>query len=211
MLKRVVLIAVLVLAAVLAAAAFLRVPSLLRDDRPPLAEAPAPSDPAAGRSGGLADFTAIDPPRLAPDTPFLDAAGRERTLADFRGRVVLLNLWATWCGPCVEEMPALDRLQARLGGEDFTVLALSQDRDGAARVEPFYREHGLAALEIYLDPQNRLMRALGAHGLPTTLLIDREGRIRRLLLGPAAWDAPEAVALIEAYIRESGSAEATGS
>src|SRR3989304_5648179 len=102
----------------------------------PGARARAPPHPAGG---AVARFPPTDPPRPASDAAFEDGAGRRLTLADFRGRVVLLNFWATWCGPCVVEMPSLDRLQARLGGADFTVVALSQDRgggEGGAAVSP---------------------------------------------------------------------------
>jgi thiol-disulfide isomerase/thioredoxin len=125
-------------------------------------------------------------------------------LSDFAGRVVLLNLWATWCAPCVREMPTLDRLQAELGGPDFEVVALSSDRAGAAAVEPFFRTHGLSRLGVYLDPQGEATRALGTRGLPTTVLIDREGREVGRLEGVAEWDSPEAKALIRAYIDRKG-------
>jgi thiol-disulfide isomerase/thioredoxin len=151
-------------------------------------------------TGAVADFTPIDPPRPAPQRGFVDGAGNPVSLADFRGQVVLLNFWATWCAPCVEEMPSLDRLQATLGGRGFTVVALSQDFDGAAKVPPFYEKLGLAHLDIYLDPKGETMRGFSVQGLPTTILIDREGRAVGALTGPAEWDSPEAVALIEHYL-----------
>lgn len=160
----------------------------------------APLDGAAGPAKGLADFTVIDPPRPAPQTVFADGEGHAVTLADFRGRVVLLNLWATWCAPCVEEMPALDRLQAALGGEDFTVVALSLDRKGAEVVRPFYDKLGLEHLAIHTDDGNKMVAALGVRGLPSTVLIDRGGMIVGMLEGAAAWDSPEAQALIGAEI-----------
>ena len=167
--------------------------------------APPPVAPGAPAVGAVAHFTPIDPPRPASDLAFEDGAGRRLTLADFRGRVVLLNFWATWCGPCVVEMPSLDRLQARLGGADFTVVALSQDRGGAEVVAPFYRRLGLAGLGVYLDPLNRVARAFAVQGLPTTIILDRQGRAVGALEGPAEWDSPEAMALVERFMGEKSS------
>jgi thiol-disulfide isomerase/thioredoxin len=139
-------------------------------------------------------------PRDLLSPPFVDGAGRDLTLADFRGRVVLLNVWATWCGPCRAEMPTLDALQARLGGADFHVLPLSIDRAGLGPVRRFYDEIGIRHLELYLAEDIRAMRAFAVIGLPTTLLIDREGREIGRLTGPAEWDSPEAIAQFETVI-----------
>lgn len=141
-----------------------------------------------------------DAPRELLSPPLTDGDGRALTLADSRGRVVLLNVWATWCVPCREEMPTLDRLQARLGGEDFQVLPLSVDRAGLEPVRRFYEEIGIRHLGQYLAEDLRAMLALGVIGLPTTLLIDREGREIARLVGPAEWDSPEAVAQFETVI-----------
>ncbi len=141
-------------------------------------------------------------PRVpAPDLAFVDAEGKERSLAEFRGKLVLLNLWATWCAPCVREMPSLQRLQARLGGDRFTVLALSQDRGGLGQVQQFYATQSLKGLDIYVDKTMAAARAVKAPGLPTTLLIDPDGREIGRLVGGAEWDAPEAVAYIEWYLK----------
>lgn len=161
---------------------------------------PAQAQPPVGPE--MADFTLIQPPRPAPETGFTDESGETVKLADLRGRVLLVNLWATWCAPCVEEMPALDALQAKLGGKDFQVLTVSTDRGGAKQVRPFYEKHGLKRLAIYLDPKTALTRALGAKGLPTSILIDREGRMVGQLVGAAAWDSPDAIALIRHYIEQ---------
>lgn len=144
----------------------------------------------------------LDQPRDLLSPPFVDGDGRNLTFADFRGRFVLLNIWATWCVPCREEMPTLDALQARLGGEDFQVLPLSIDRAGLPVVRRFYEEIGLQNLGIYLADSTRAMIALGALGLPTTLLIDRAGKERGRLVGPAQWDSPEVVAQIQTLIGE---------
>jgi thiol-disulfide isomerase/thioredoxin len=129
------------------------------------------------------------------------------SLADLRGKVVLLNIWATWCAPCRREMPTLDRLQAEIGGPDFEVVALSIDRKGLPVVKEFYEELGLQEVGIYVDPSGKASRELSALGVPTTLLIDREGNELGRLAGPAEWDSPEMVSFIRGYIeRQSGAA-----
>lgn len=150
--------------------------------------------------GALGPFVAHQSPAPAPDLAFTGGDGKPLTLADFKGRIVLLNLWATWCGPCVEEMPALDRLQARRGGRDFAVVALSVDRQGRSLVEPFLEKLGVRNLAMYLDTGNAAMRALNIRGLPTTLLIDRDGREIGRMEGSASWDSPGAEALIRFYV-----------
>ncbi len=143
-----------------------------------------------------------DKPREILSPPFIDAEGRDLTLADFRGRVVLLNIWATWCVPCREEMPTLDALQEKLGGDDFHVLPLSIDRAGMKVVRRFYEEIGIRHLDMYLAEDIRAMLAFAVIGLPTTLLIDRQGRERGRLVGPADWNSPEVMAQIQNLINE---------
>jgi len=131
-----------------------------------------------------------------------------RNLADFKGKVVLLNIWATWCGPCRNEMPALDRLQAGLGGSDFEVVALSIDRGGMDAVRKFFADIGIGTLAMYLDSSGQALRTLSALGLPTTLLIDREGREIGRLIGPADWDSPEMVEFVRCVVARSDAATA---
>ena len=135
----------------------------------------------------------------APQEPVIGPDGAEMTLADFRGRVVLLNFWATWCAPCVREMPSLDRLQAALGPEGLTVVAVSEDRQ-RERAASFLVEHDLDNLELYHDPRGKLARTMKLRGLPATFLLDRSGRILGSLHGPAEWDSDEAKALIGWYL-----------
>ena len=132
-------------------------------------------------------------PKAIPELRFVDATGRAQTLADFRGKVVLLNVWATWCEPCREEMPTLDRLQARLGGDRFQVVALSVDQQGVSIARKFYDEFAIKALALYVDPTARAAFTLNAPGLPVTLLVDRNGREIGRHLGAVKWDAPEVV------------------
>jgi thiol-disulfide isomerase/thioredoxin len=131
------------------------------------------------------------PARPVVAIDFNDADGRSRSLADFNGKIVLLNLWATWCVPCRKEMPALDRLQASLGGPDFEVVPLSIDRGAIATIRKFYDEIGIRHLGMYADVSGQSIRWIRAMGLPTTLLVDRAGREIGLVIGPAEWDSPE--------------------
>ncbi|RXG91102.1 TlpA family protein disulfide reductase [Bradyrhizobium zhanjiangense] len=130
-------------------------------------------------------------PRPVAAVQFSDEEGRPRSLADFKGKVVVLNLWATWCVPCRKEMPALDRLQATLGGAELEVVPLSVDRGGHEAVRKFYSEVTIRNLAVYTDPSGQALRAVGAIGLPTTLIIDRAGQEVGRALGPAEWDSPE--------------------
>lgn len=139
-------------------------------------------------------------PRELPSLTFVGGDGTAQTLADFRGRIVLLNVWATWCVPCREEMPTLDRLQARLGGADFHVLPLSIDSAGLDAVRRFYEEIGISHLSMYLAEHMSAISPLAVVGLPTTLLIDREGREIARRVGPAEWDSPEAISQFETAI-----------
>ncbi len=139
---------------------------------------------------------------------FEDADGQPRSLADFRGKIVLLNIWAAWCGPCRKEMPTLDRLQTALGGADFEVVALSIDRRTEA-VRKFFTDVGIQKLTMYLDSSAKVTRQIGAVGLPTTLLIDREGREIGRLIGPAEWDSPDIAAFISCVIAASDAAHSS--
>lgn len=160
---------------------------------------PSPEAFPAPDSGGFS-FNTYDEPRPVPRVPFTDGDWRELTLEAFRGKAVLLNIWATWCVPCREEMPTLDRLQAKLGGPDFQVVALSIDQEGIFAVKKFYEELGLESLDIYVDESMRAPSLLGVIGIPATLLIDREGREIGRKLGPAEWDGAEAVAEIRRHL-----------
>jgi thiol-disulfide isomerase/thioredoxin len=144
-----------------------------------------------------------EPEALAP-IKFQDAEGKERTLADWRGKVVLLNLWATWCLPCRKEMPSLDRLQKDLGSDRFEVVAISVDRKGAEASRKFLADTGVERLALYVDPTARMSAELKVVGLPATLLVDAQGREVGRLLGPAEWDSDEAKRLIRAVVERGG-------
>ena len=149
-------------------------------------------------TGALAGFLVREPRKdIAPFT-FKDVAGADKTLADFKGRVILLNLWATWCAPCRKEMPDLAKLQKELGGPDFEVVALSLDIKGAEASAAFLKETGAENLALYTDTNSASLAALQALGLPSTILIDRDGKEAGRLLGPANWSSDEAKNLIKA-------------
>jgi len=172
----------------------LQVPDLGKAD-----QQPAPTERSASTANPLA-VSIFEQPRPAPEIRFQDDQGHDLTLANFRGRVVLLNIWATWCVPCRKEMPTLDRLQSRLGGKDFHVIALSIDRKGIEAIKDFYREVGVQKLAIYLDPSGKGSHDLAIPGVPATLLINREGGEIARKLGEAEWDSPEMVSVVEQTI-----------
>ncbi len=173
----------------------------------------AAADPAPPLRGAFGEnFTLLDPPVPAPLEAFTDLAGYPVRLADFEGRVVLLNFWATWCAPCIREMPSLDRLQAALGDRGLSVVAVSIDRGGVKVIRPFAKRLGLAHLGLYHDPEGALFLAFGVTGLPASFLIDPNGAVLGAYPGPAEWDGPEARALIEFYLNrpEHAAAAAAG-
>ena len=140
-------------------------------------------------------------PRV-PDLSFKNAQGADTRLSQWQGRVVLLNLWATWCAPCRKEMPTLNEVQKKLGSKDFEVVALSVDRKGLEASSAFLKETGADSLGLYVDDTTKSLDDLQAFGLPVTILIDRKGREIGRLLGPAEWNSAEAIALIRAAITE---------
>ena len=138
--------------------------------------------------------------RAAPDFQFTDAEGAPRTAADFAGQGLVLNFWATWCPPCVAEMPSLARLQAAVRAERVAVLPLSSDRGGRAQVADFYARIRLEGLGIWLDPRGAAARAFGVRALPTTVILDRAGQEVARLEGPAEWDSRAMVATIRELV-----------
>jgi len=153
-------------------------------------------------------LSVFEQPRPVPEIRFQDDQGYDLTLANFRGRVVLLNIWATWCAPCRNEMPTLDRLQSRLGAKDFQVIALSIDRKGIEAVKDFYREVGVEKLAIYLDPSGKGTHDLAIPGVPTTLVINREGGEIARKFGEAQWNSAELISLVEKTIHAQSASNA---
>lgn len=156
----------------------------------------------AGLSG---DFSPIEPPEQIAAPTFQDKMGQPVNLDSFKGKVVVLNFWATWCPPCIAEMPALDKLQSDLGGDDFAVIAVSTDRQGIKKSAPFYRRAGIKSLALYNDKRGDLLEAFRGKSLPVTVLLDREGRILGRMEGAADWDSTAAKALIAHYLKDGAS------
>jgi peroxiredoxin len=138
-------------------------------------------------------------PTLAPDFSVPDLRGQVVRLSSLRGKVVLVNLWATWCAPCREEMPSMERLYDRFRDRDFQLLAVSQDEDGTRVVEPFVRELGLT-FPVLVDPERQVGERYEVWGYPETFVIDRNGYVVERVIGPRDWASPESVATLEALI-----------
>jgi thiol-disulfide isomerase/thioredoxin len=139
----------------------------------------------------------VSPPQDPPDGVFVTSDGTEHHLQDFKGRGMVVNLWATWCAPCVAEMPSLEKLSRALAPKDIAVLPLSSDRGGADVVQAWYTAHGITDLPVLLDPKGALARAFNARGIPTTIIINTAGQVVARLEGAADWSTPQAQALIQ--------------
>ena len=135
-----------------------------------------------------------------PMFEFTAADGRKRTLADYKGKGVVLNFWATWCAPCVKEMPALDQLARAVGSDGSAVLPLSADHAGAPAVEAFYKDTGSGSLPVLLEPDGAAARAVGVRGIPTTVILDADGRERQRVEGAVEWSRPDVLAALRATI-----------
>jgi thiol-disulfide isomerase/thioredoxin len=146
--------------------------------------------PGRARAAELAKLMPVTPPRPAPETPFQTADGASRRIADYAGKTLLVNLWATWCAPCAAELPSLAALARSLAAENIIVLPVSADRGGAKTVEAFYAAHGITGLPVLTDKDAALMHALAVRGLPTTYVIDGTGRIVGKEEGGMDWNTP---------------------
>lgn len=153
-------------------------------------------------TGAMAAFLVKPERKPLPDIAFQDGTGGALKLGDWKGRVALVNLWATWCAPCRKEMPDLAKLQTELGSKDFEVVAISVDRKGVEASAAFLKETGAETLKLYVEPTSAILNDFQALGLPLTILVDRNGNEIGRLLGPADWASPEAVALIKAALAE---------
>ena len=193
----------LVISASAAALAAVAAVVIVVEHTPPSPPNVPPAAQAALGSGGDSGLVALESPRPVPPLAFVDGDNKPVTLADFHG-AVLLNIWATWCVPCRKEMLTLDRLQQKLGGPDFHVVPLSIDREGTGVVDLFYQQLGIKSLGVYVDSSMRDATAIDVVGLPTTLLIDRNGRELARKVGGAEWDSPAMIAHIREILRSDG-------
>lgn len=178
-------------------------PQATGDSMPSEAAKPggAAGTPLGGlNKGAMAALLVRPKPLDLPPFEFADGNGAAKTLADFAGKVVLLNIWATWCVPCREEMPALDKLETELGGKDFAVVAVNIDKGGPDKARAFLADTGATRLTLYTDSSGKLFAALKAVGMPTTLMLDRDGKEIARLIGPADWSSAEAKRVVEATI-----------
>ena len=155
------------------------------------AESAEMSASAAADAPEALPITWHEAPRPLPTTVFKDAADADQTLANFAGKVLVVNFWATWCAPCVKEMPTLDSLQAKLGGSTFEVLAISQDREGARVAKPFAEKNEWKNLAFYVEAAGKFARDAKLRGLPTTLIVDKSGQEVARAEGDLKWDSPE--------------------
>jgi len=175
----------------------------------PKAESGKPPSKAASwlkaySKGHMITFVARAEPQDLPEITFQRDDGSTTSIKQWRGKVVLLNLWATWCGPCRKEMPDLDKLKADLGGDDFDLIAVSIDRTGLDKPRKFLREIRIKHLKLYNNSSGKLASSLKAFGMPTTLLLNRKGQELGRLVGPADWGSDDAIALIKAAIASKG-------
>ena len=154
-------------------------------------------------TGEMRGLVIHDAPAPASELPFERADGTEGSLADYAGRHVVLNFWATWCAPCREEMPSLQNLQDQLGGESFTVVTLATGFNQPQAIRRFFEETGVTDLPQHRDINQQIAREMGVFGLPITVILDPEGREIARLRGDAHWDSPEAIAVIEALLSRS--------
>ncbi len=148
--------------------------------------------------GGVGAMQEMPPGTTLPPFRFYTGDNQARSLADYRGKGVVLNLWATWCGPCVAEMPTLDALAEAAAPDGIVVLPVSSDAGGAASVRSFYDSHDIGHLPVLLDPGGAIIQAWQVPGIPVTVIFDRAGHARARLVGGADWSTPEALARIKA-------------
>ncbi len=151
------------------------------------------------REGTMKKLVFAEPAEVS-QVAFTDPKGGQHRLADWRGKIVLVNFWATWCAPCRKEMPMLDALQAEFGGEDFEVVTIATGRNAIPGITRFFDEVGVERLPVLLDPKQELAREMAVLGLPITVILNREGQEIARLRGDAEWDSDSARAIIAALI-----------
>ena len=173
---------------------------------------PASADHGAAPIEGIVqNFFELDKPVAAPPTPVVSKDEGPITLDRFQGKFVVLNFWATWCGPCIRELPSLSRLNEKFAGDDFAVVLISQDRGGFKQTDRFLKKLNIDIPDAFIDDKLKYSRAIGVRSLPTTIFLGPDGKEFGRLTGSAEWDEPEAVALINFYREHAKKTAETGS
>lgn len=161
--------------------------------------------PLPGMAAELGTLVAVAPAAAVPDAPFETQDGKPHRLSEYAGKPLLVNLWATWCPPCIAELPSLVAFARRMGPSGIMVLPISLDRGGAPTVTAFYSSHGISGLPVLIDPDGALMHAFGARGLPTTYVVDRAGKVVAMTEGGVDWTAPAVLTQLQRFTgAESG-------
>ncbi len=173
-------------------------PAIAGDGEPPI-------------EGTVQNFIPLDKPLPMPSTPVVSKDEGPITLDRFQGKFIVLNFWATWCGPCIRELPSLNRLNGQFGGDDFAVVLISQDRGGFKQTDRFLKKLKVDIADNYIDEKLKFSRAIGVRSLPTTILLGADGNEIGRLVGSTEWDEPEAIALIDFYREHTEKAAKTGS
>jgi len=168
-----------------------------------LGNTPNNNIPQGLNAGAMKRFEFHDRPTPATAATFQDENGNEKRFSDFKGKVILVNLWATWCAPCIKEMPDLNELQQSLGGNGFEVVLLSENQDGIESSLAFLEENNISHLKTYIDGNRAVARTLKSNVLPTSILIDADGLEVGRLIGPAEWNSGDAQALINYFISKA--------
>jgi thiol-disulfide isomerase/thioredoxin len=165
----------------------------LQQPQTPAPAATATKSPVSRFAPIEGDFTAVAP---------VDGRGQPADMAPYRGKVLLVNLWATWCAPCIKELPSLGALQQELGGEQFQVVTIAIDERDPAKIEPFLAKHGAANLPVLIDRDRTVEKVAKVIALPTSLLVDRDGKAKAMVTGDACWNSGTALAAVKAFIAD---------
>jgi len=152
------------------------------------------------RTGDMVRLDIYTEPYEMPTTGFLDVNGKPVSLDAYKGKIVLVNIWATWCPPCLAELPSIDALEAELGGADFAVVPVAMGRNPVVAIKKFYQKAGIKNLPILRDPRQKFARANGILGLPTTIILNTKGEEIARMIGDADWHSKEALTLIKALL-----------
>lgn len=189
-----------VIAALACAAAALVYVAVMPGANPVLTQAMDTSSLKELRAGDMRKLAIHSVAKAPVIVSFVDQDSNELDISAFKGKVVVLNFWATWCAPCRKEMPQLDALQREMGGDDFAVVTVATGRNPVPMIKAFFAKAGVKNLPILRDPKQAYARRMAVLGLPMTMILDREGREIARLQGEAEWDAPEAKKLLKAVI-----------